>query len=101
MEFIANTVEFIIKFPFIIIGWLIIGAIAGDLARRFMKARDRSFLSDFLLGVLGAIVGSFVAGLLGFNKPDGGIMLIVVNLVLATGGAALLIFLRRALTRGR
>lgn len=98
---ITGMIESIIKAPFIIIGWLIIGAIAGDLARRLMRSKDQGVCSDWLLGVIGAIVGGLLASLFGLAKPDGGLSLVLVNLVVATVGAVVLIMLRRALTGAR
>jgi uncharacterized membrane protein YeaQ/YmgE (transglycosylase-associated protein family) len=98
MEAILDTIQWFISAPFILLGWLIIGVIAGDLARRFMGSEDQGCLSDWLLGVLGAIFGGIVAGMLGFSEPDGGLGLVVVNLAVATAGAAGLIALRRALS---
>jgi uncharacterized membrane protein YeaQ/YmgE (transglycosylase-associated protein family) len=53
-----------------------------------------------ILGLIGAFVGGIVASILGFSKPTGGITLVVVNLVIAIVGAAVLIFLGR-MVRGR
>lgn len=86
--------------PFICLGWIIVGAIAGALARQLTGAGDRPFIQDLILGILGAIVGGFIAGfVMGpglFN--DGGISLVLVNLVVATIGAVVLIMIRRAIT---
>jgi uncharacterized membrane protein YeaQ/YmgE (transglycosylase-associated protein family) len=98
MEAILDTIQWFITAPFILIGWLIIGVIAGDLARRFMGSQDQGCLSDWLLGVLGALFGGFVAGMVGISGPDGGLGLLIINLVIATAGAAGLIALRRAVT---
>jgi uncharacterized membrane protein YeaQ/YmgE (transglycosylase-associated protein family) len=90
----------IIFSPLLCIGWIIVGAIAGSLARNLMGAADRSFVSDVVLGIAGAIVGGFLAGLVGLGPSDdaGGIGLVLINLVIATVGAMLLIQLRRMLT---
>ncbi len=98
MEFIGNLISSIFKAPFICISWIVVGAIAGDLARRFMGAKDRNLFSDILLGILGALIGGFLAGILGLYKPDGGLTLVLVNLIIATAGAMVLIGIRRALT---
>jgi uncharacterized membrane protein YeaQ/YmgE (transglycosylase-associated protein family) len=96
MEFI----EWIVTSPFICIGWIIVGAIAGSLARAIMGAADRSFVSDLVLGIAGAIIGGFIAGFLGvYDDGTRGLTLLLINLVVATLGAALLIAIRRAITR--
>lgn len=101
MDFIGDTISFIIRSPFICIGWIIVGLLAGELARRFMGSPDRSGFSDLILGFAGAIIGGFVAGLLGVNTPDGGLTLVLVNLLLAVIGACILIVIGRALRGGR
>mgnify|MGYP001432397014 CR=1 FL=1 len=96
---IGGIIGGIISAPFICIGWLIVGAIAGALARRFMGAKDRPLINDLVLGLLGALVGGFVASLFDLYKPDGGLGLLLVNLVVATVGAMILIFIGRAIRR--
>ena len=41
----------------------------------------------------GAFVGGFLASIIGVNTPDGGISLVLVNLLIAIVGAAVLIFI--------
>jgi len=96
----VDFIEWLVVSPFICIGWIIVGIIAGSLARSLMKSKNRSFISDMILGLAGALVGGFVAGFLGLGPGEdaSGIGLVVVNLVIATAGASLLIGLRRALT---
>ncbi len=98
MDAILDTIQWFISAPLILVGWLIIGVLAGELARRFMGSQNQGCLSDWLLGVLGALFGGFVAGMLGISEPGGGLGLVVVNLVIATAGAAGLIALRRAIS---
>jgi uncharacterized membrane protein YeaQ/YmgE (transglycosylase-associated protein family) len=48
-----------------IIVWLIIGLIAGALARLLVPGRDpMGFLGTLLLGLVGSVIGGFVGGLL-------------------------------------
>jgi uncharacterized membrane protein YeaQ/YmgE (transglycosylase-associated protein family) len=97
MDFINS----LIASPFICIGWIIVGIVAGALARQLMGSPDRSWLSDMILGLIGAFVGGLVANLLGIGRPDGGIGLVIVNLVIAVIGAVILIAIGRLLTRSR
>lgn len=98
MEFITDFIAVLLKTPFICLGWIIVGAIAGDIARRLMKSPDQNVLSDILLGIVGAVIGGFIAGLLNIGRPDGGLGLVIVNLIIATVAAALLIWIKRALS---
>lgn len=97
MDFIGSLVAS----PFICIGWIIVGAIAGSLARSLTGSRDASFVSDLILGLIGAVIGGILAGFLGLGpSPTArGLELVIINLVIATIGAAVLIGLRRAFTR--
>jgi uncharacterized membrane protein YeaQ/YmgE (transglycosylase-associated protein family) len=93
---IGGFIGDIIAAPFVCIGWLIVGLIAGALARRLMGSPDRFFVMDIILGLLGAVVGGLLASLLlgGYTKPDAGIGLWLANIVIATVGAVVLIAIR-------
>ena len=68
---------------------LIIGGVVGWLASIVMKTNAQmGVLANVLVGVVGSVLGFWLAGLVGL-APSGGIMRFVV----AFGGAALLIFL--------
>lgn len=97
MDFIGD----ILAAPFICVGWIIVGAIAGSLARNLMKSDDMPFFADVLLGLGGALFGGLLAGMLGIVPEEGssGLGLVLANLAIATAGAALLIGLRRTLSR--
>ena len=92
--------EFLTLNPIICVGWIIVGAIAGALARRIMGSRDEPFINDVILGLIGSIVGGFVAGLLGIARPDGGLDRVIINLVISVIGAVIVIYIGR-LIRGR
>ncbi|ADK99889.1 hypothetical protein MMB232_00513 [Brevundimonas subvibrioides] len=72
-----------------IIGWIVIGIIAGWLAEKVM-GRNHGLLTNLIVGVVGALLGGWIAGnLLGI--PVGGFN--IVTLLVAFGGAVLLLFL--------
>jgi len=97
MDFVTD----LLASPFICLGWVIVGAAAGALARYFMGSPDQNFFSDMILGIIGAFFGGFLAGLLQLAPGAGraGIELVIVNLVIATIGAMILIGLRRLILR--
>ena len=97
-EAITNVISWIVSAPFILLGWIIVGAIAGELARRFTGSSDESFFADLGLGIIGAILGGFIAGIVGVGLPSGGLTLVIANLFVATFGAAVLILLKRTLS---
>ncbi len=100
-ELITDVISWIVSAPFVLIGWIIIGAIAGELARRFTGDYDESFFADLGLGILGAILGGFIAAIVGIGLPSGGLPLLIANLVVATFGAAVLIMIKRAFSKNR
>ena len=90
-----DAISWFLTSPFICVGWIIVGAVAGAFARRIMGAQDKPFVQDLILGIAGAGIGGILLGLVGVGTPDGGIMLIIFNLVLATATASLLIWIGR------
>ena len=77
-----------------IIGWLIIGLVAGALARLLVPGRDpMGWLATILLGLVGAVVGGVLADML-FDDES-------IGLVGAVAGAVLVLLAYNAMTRGR
>jgi uncharacterized membrane protein YeaQ/YmgE (transglycosylase-associated protein family) len=72
-----------------IIGWLVIGVVAGWLAEKVM-GRNHGLVTNLIVGVVGALLGGFIANNL-LHVPVGGFNL--VTLLVAFGGAVLLLFL--------
>jgi uncharacterized membrane protein YeaQ/YmgE (transglycosylase-associated protein family) len=80
-----------------IIFWIIVGGIAGALAKLIMPGDDPGgFIITILLGIAGAIVGGFLASLIGIG--GGGI---IWSTIIATIGAIILLALYRAFAGGR
>ena len=68
---------------------LIIGGIVGWLASIVMKTNAQmGLIANVLVGVVGSLLGFWIAGLLGI-APTGGIL----RFLIALGGAVLLIFI--------
>ncbi len=68
---------------------LVIGGVVGWLASIIMKTNAQmGWIANVLVGVVGSLLGFWIAGLLGI-APTGGILRFVV----ALAGAALLIFI--------
>lgn len=80
-----------------IIGWIIIGLIAGAVAKMIMPGRDPGgIIVTILIGIAGALIGGFIATALGLGT--GGT---IWNFVLAVLGAVLLLWLYRMVVRNR
>ncbi len=101
MDSIGDFIGAVLASPFICLGWIIVGALAGGLARSVMGRRDQPFFVDVILGIIGAIVGGFIVGLLGFSPGDdiGGIERVLVSFVVATIGAIILIAIGQVFSR--
>lgn len=89
-----------------IIGWIILGLIAGVIAKAIMPGRDPGgLIITILLGIVGSVIGGFIGrSLLGYGRADGtgGITEpgFIMSLVLAVVGALILLAGYR-LIRGR
>ncbi len=80
-----------------LISWIVVGLIAGLLAKWIMPGSEPgSFIVTVLLGIAGASVGGFVIGILGGTGATG---FNVWSILVATLGAILLLFLYNLVTR--
>ena len=82
-----------------IIAWIIIGVVAGWITGKLMKGSGFGFFMDMLVGLIGAVVGGFLATHLGIAGPGQQGMLI--SIVIAVVGAVLLTLLLRLVSGGR
>jgi uncharacterized membrane protein YeaQ/YmgE (transglycosylase-associated protein family) len=83
-----------------LLAWIIVGLIAGWLAGVVMRGGGYGLLGDILVGIVGAIIGGFLAGaLFGIPNPINGIS--VTSIIIAFLGAVILIAILRAFSRGR
>jgi len=82
-----------------IVSWIVLGLVAGVLAKILMPGRDPGgIIVTTVLGVAGALVGGFIGTQLGFGNVSG---FDLRSLAIAVGGAVLLLFLHRWLRRRR
>ncbi len=77
-----------------LIVFLVIGLVAGWLAGQLTKGSSFGLLGNLVVGVVGAILGGLVIWLLGYKEQN-----IVAQIITATGGAILFLFLLRKLRR--
>ena len=81
-----------------ILSWIVLGLIAGFLAGQFMKGGGYGLIGDIILGIIGALVGGFLASQLlgldvnGFN---------LVSILIAFVGACIVIGISRAVSGNR
>jgi len=81
-----------------IIGWLVLGLIAGFIASKIVNRQGEGFLLDIVLGIIGAVVGGFLfqqfgaAGVTGFN---------IYSMFVAVIGAVVLLVIYHAVAGRR
>ena len=79
-----------------IVSWIVVGLIAGWLANQMMRSGSGNAGTDIIVGIIGAIVGGFLAGqLFGVANAVNGIN--VGSIVVAFLGAIVAIAIVRAL----
>jgi uncharacterized membrane protein YeaQ/YmgE (transglycosylase-associated protein family) len=71
-----------------LLGFLIIGLIAGWLAETIMKGRGAGLFINLIVGVVGASLGGLLFGFLGLSMHG-----LIGSLISATVGAVVLLFL--------
>jgi uncharacterized membrane protein YeaQ/YmgE (transglycosylase-associated protein family) len=81
-----------------IIGWIVLGLIAGFIASKLVNNTGQGVLLDIVLGIIGAIVGGFVfntfggAGVTGFN---------LYSMIVAVIGAVIVLWIYHAVSGPR
>ena len=76
--------------------WIVIGGLAGALADRWIQGDKLGILGNILIGIVGGLLGGIILGLFGLDE-DG----ILWTFVTALLGAALLLWVAKAVTNGR
>ena len=72
-----------------IFSWIVFGLLAGAVAKLLVPGRDPGgFIITIVIGVVGAVVGGFIASLLGFGSISG---FDLYSFLIAVGGAVLLL----------
>lgn len=78
-----------------ILAWLIVGLIAGWLAGMVMKGGGYGVIGDIIVGVVGALIGGFLASVLFHVDVINGLG--IESIITAFIGAVILIAVLRAL----
>ncbi len=80
-----------------ILSWIVMGLIVGVLAKFIMPGKDPGgFIVTTLIGIAGAFVGGYIGSFLGLGAVTG---LNLGSLLLAIGGAIILLILYRVVKR--
>ena len=80
-----------------IIGWIVLGAVAGGLGKLIMPGKDPGgCIVTILLGVAGALLSGFIGQALGLYGPGQ-----AAGWIAATLGAVIILFIYRLVARRR
>ncbi len=72
----------------------LIGLLAGWIVNKFYRKIEASLWQNLVLGVVGSVLGGFLASLAGFDYDKN----LIPSLIVACGGAVLAIWLKNKLT---
>ena len=76
-----------------ILSWILLGLVAGALAKFFMPGKDPGgFFITIILGIIGAVLAGFIGSVVGFGKVES---FDLWGIILATGGAILVLIIYR------
>jgi uncharacterized membrane protein YeaQ/YmgE (transglycosylase-associated protein family) len=81
-----------------ILGWIILGLIAGFIASKIVNKTGEGVLLDIVLGIVGAIVGGWLFNEFGHSGVTG---LNLYSLLVAVVGAVLVLVIYHAIVRRR
>lgn len=83
-----------------ILAWIVVGLIAGWLAGQVMRGGGYGLIGDIIVGIVGALIGGFLAATL-LKMPDAVNGINVTSILVAFIGAVILIGILRMLPRRR
>jgi uncharacterized membrane protein YeaQ/YmgE (transglycosylase-associated protein family) len=81
-----------------ILGWILLGLIAGFIASKIVNSGGQGLLLDIVLGIIGAIVGGFLFSLFGATGITG---FNIYSLIVAVLGSVVVLWVYHALTGRR
>ena len=81
-----------------IIGWLVLGLIAGFIASKVINKSGEGLVIDIVLGVVGAVVGGFLFSLIGAAPVTG---FNIYSMFVAVVGAIVVLLIYHAVTGRR
>lgn len=82
-----------------IISWILLGLVAGAIAKAIRPGRDpQGCIVTMIIGIVGAVVGGYIATLLGWGRVDG---FNLYSILIATAGAVIALAIWAAVTGNR
>ncbi|MCW2284882.1 putative membrane protein YeaQ/YmgE (transglycosylase-associated protein family) [Rhodoblastus acidophilus] len=81
-----------------IISWIVLGLIAGFIASKLVNHTGSGMLMDIVLGIVGAVVGGYIATALGMGGVSG---FNLYSIIIAALGAVVVLLVYQAVTGSR
>ena len=78
------------------LAWIVLGLIAGFIGSKIVNKRGEGLIMDILLGIVGAIVGGWLAGFLGLGGVSG---VNLYSLVVAVVGSIVVLLVYHAIRK--
>ena len=82
-----------------ILSWILLGLVAGAIAKALHPGKDpQGCIITMLIGIVGAVLGGWIATMLGWGTVDG---FNIYSILVAVGGAVLALAIWNALSGRR
>lgn len=78
------------------LAWIVLGLIAGFIGSKIVNKSGEGLLMDIVLGIVGAIVGGWLAGFFGLAGVSG---INLYSVAIAVGGAVVVLLVYHAIRR--
>jgi uncharacterized membrane protein YeaQ/YmgE (transglycosylase-associated protein family) len=78
------------------LAWIVLGLIAGFIGSKIVNRTGEGLIMDIVLGIIGAVVGGWLAGFMGWAGVSG---LNLYSIAVAVGGAVVVLLVFHAIKR--
>jgi uncharacterized membrane protein YeaQ/YmgE (transglycosylase-associated protein family) len=78
------------------LAWIVLGLIAGFIGSKIVNRTGEGLIMDIVLGIIGAVVGGWLAGFMGWAGVSG---LNLYSIAIAVGGAVVVLLVYHAIRR--